>query len=98
MQATRPIRGLSSLPEDSERVEIALQDGGGVVAAQPLANRGRVNTPEVGGHLQVAVVQVGEAGRRAIETALDALPDEEHGRRRAVVGAQAAVLLDAAAE
>ena len=34
----------------------------------------------------------------AVEAALDALADDEHRRRRAVVGAEAAVLFDAAAE
>ena len=35
---------------------------------------------------------------RAVEPALDALADEEHRRRGAVIGSEAAVLLHAAAE
>ena len=86
------------LYEHAERIEAALQHGLGVVAAEPLLDRRGVDAPEVRRHLHVAVVEIGEARMLAVEAALDALADDEHRRRGAVIGAEAAVLFDAASE
>ena len=69
----------------------------GVVPVQPSRTRAgsvsstpassvRVDVPEVGGELQVAVVEVGEVGLLAVQAAAHRRAEQEHVRRRAVVG------------
>src|SRR5262249_40544091 len=68
------------------------------VHAQPAVEDSGVDAAEVGVVLQIAGVQVAQAGVLADRTALDARAGHEQARAGAVVGAGAAVLVDAPAE
>src|SRR5262245_38742260 len=82
--------------ERAERVEAALEQDVRVVVAQPLLDRRRVDAAEIRCHLQIPVVQIGEARRPAVEAGFDPIvfAEKEHRTRGAVVGAEAAVLFD----
>ena len=62
--------------------------------AEPLLDHRRVDAAEVGGHLQVAVVQIDQARVPAIQPTLDTLTNDEHRCRGAVIGAETGILLD----
>src|SRR6266852_2836750 len=72
-------------------------EDGLAVAAEPLVEQGRIQAAEVGVVLQVAVVEVLQAGVVADEAALHARTGDEEARAGAVVGSRA-VFVDAAAE
>src|SRR6185436_4246942 len=84
----------------AKRGETALENRLRVVVPQPLPDRRRVDAAEIRRHLQISLVQIGEAGRTAVEAGLEAIlfAEQEHRSGGAVVGAEAAVLFDAAAE
>src|SRR5687768_2874447 len=65
---------------------------------EPILQDCRVNATEVGGELEVVLVEVGEAGVLADEAGLDAGAGDEHGGGCAVVGSLTGVLADPAAE
>src|SRR5579875_1534986 len=65
--------------------------GGGT---EPAIQYGGVDGAEIDGIFQIAVaVQAAQTGRLAIDALVNRLAQHEHGRRRAVIGAQTAVLL-----
>ncbi len=49
------------LGEGPKRLEATFENSLRVVVAEPLFDRGCIDPPEVGGHLQVTIVEVGEA-------------------------------------
>ena len=65
---------------------------------EPILKEARVNRPEIGVVLEVALIQIRETRVFAMEATLHGIADQEHLRCRPVVGAEAAVLLRGAAE
>src|SRR5215470_11335465 len=86
--------------ERAERVESTLEHDVGVVVAEPLLDRRRVDAAEIRRHLQIPVVEIREARRTSVEAGFDPIvfAEEKHGTCCAVVRAEAAVLFDAASE
>src|SRR3989442_2624110 len=85
--------------------EVPVQQRGGI-GAEPAVDDARVHRPEIGFVVHVAGVVLErrvlgvrvEIRRRAEQPAADASAHHQHGRRRAVIGALAAVFADAAPE
>ena len=65
---------------------------------EPAVEEGRVDAPEVDGVARVAVVQVSQVGVGAVQAGFYRTAQQEDGGRGAVVGAGAAVFIQAAAE
>ena len=65
---------------------------------EPILKEARVNRPEIGVVLEVALIQIRETRVFSMEATLYGIADQEHLRRRTVVGAEATVLLRGAAE
>ncbi len=65
---------------------------------EPILKEARVNRPEIGVVLEVALIQIRETRVFAVEAGLHGIADQKHLRRRTVVGAEAAVLLRGTAE
>src|SRR5262245_41333994 len=88
---------MTSLRQEVHRWEFGAEDVLGL-RVEPLFEDAGVDGAEVDVELEVAVVEVLEVGRLAVDAAFDAVPDDEHGRGGPVVSAIAAVLGDAAAK
>ena len=90
----------SSRLSGSERTPPARRNRHGVARAdaQPAFQDRGIDTSEVGGHLRLAVAQVGQARHVAGDTAAHAGAGEEHHARRPVIRAARAVLPDRPAE
>src|SRR5947209_6794256 len=87
----------SSNPEELLFLKL-LTENRRALGTEPVFENRCVDTAEVGGEPQVAVVKIGQTRVRAIEAGLDAGTKDKHWRGRAVVGAAAGVLRDATAE
>ncbi len=84
-------------PEQRRRLE-GTAHGVARAYAQPVFQDRGIDTSEVGGHLRLAVAQVGQARHVAGDTAAHAGAGEEHHARRPVIRAARAVLPDRPAE
>src|SRR6516165_2796150 len=84
--------------KDAEQGEVPFQNSLDIVKAHPFLQHGSVYRPKIGGHLQIAVIQIGQAGRLAVESTLELLSHNVHGSGCAVVCSPAHVLTDAASE
>src|SRR5205809_365513 len=56
------------------------------------------NLPEIDGHLEIPLIEIGQRGMSAHDARLDIRAGEKHRRCRAVVGAGRAILFHAAAK
>ena len=65
---------------------------------EPILKKARVNRPEIGVMLEVALIQILETRVFAMEAGLHRIANQKHLRCCAVVGAKAAILLRGAAE
>ena len=61
-------------------------------AIQPVVENGRIDPAEIDGVPWVAVLEFSEVRIGAMEAGTDARAREEHGRRRAVIGAKVGIL------
>src|SRR5438105_14291061 len=94
----QPIPGQLSCVHDGDRVEAACQNWCRI-GADNILEDARVNRPKISIEFEIAViVQIAQAGIRAVQAALNRITDDEHWLSRAVVGAVRAVLLDPPAE
>src|SRR6478609_7191955 len=65
---------------------------------EPSLQYTRIDLPEINGHLEITVHQIGKAGSLPYEARLDRVAGEDQRRSRSVIGSQRTVFLYAPAE